>query len=114
MSFISNIKKSAQGLFSKVGSKGTAVGKALKSLRHVASIKSDENLSIAKMTNDSSNNIISNLSAERQNQILLKSKAQRIDSTRSNMYSVETNQEKKHGSLRLENNKRTLGKNSKR
>lgn len=99
-SIISKTKSSLSSLFQRVGSKGGAVGKAVNVLSGVVLGKQDENLAIAKITNDSVNNLVTNVSIERQNQILLRNqRAQRVDATRSNMYSVRNKSRDKNMTL---------------
>ena len=87
------VKKAQAGLgkiIEKVGkSRGKALVGASSSLISLLKGSQAETLAMTKMTNDSANNIVTNVLIERQNQILLRTqKLNRIDATKSNLFSV--------------------------
>lgn len=99
-SFVKKGKSIAQNIFQKIGSKGGFVGKAIQGAFGAVLGSQEQTLAIAKMTNDSANNIVTNVSMERQNQILLRTqKLNRVDATKANMYSVRNKSREKNMSL---------------
>lgn len=99
-SFVKKGKAVAQNIFQKIGTKGGFVGKALQGAFGAVLGSQEQTLAIAKMTNDSANNIVTNVSIERQNQILLRTqKLNRIDATKSNLFSVRNKARDKNMAL---------------
>lgn len=83
-------------IVSKVGPIGWVAGNSLKSVSNVLVANQNETLAMANMANSSSNNIVSAIGRERQNQILIKGqKLKRVDNTKSNMYSVRNKSRQK-------------------
>lgn len=98
--FAKKLKNSSNRIFSTIGKKGGFVGKAIGNMVGAVVGKQDERLAFVKMTNDSANNIITNVSMERQNQILLRTqRSQRIDATKSNLFSTRNKARDKNMSL---------------
>ncbi len=99
-SFVKKGRAVAQNIFQKIGSKGGFVGKAIQGAFGAVVGSQEQTLAIAKMTNDSANNLVTNVSMERQNQILLRTqKLQRVDATKANLYSVRNKARDKNMSL---------------
>lgn len=74
----------------------SVVGKA----SEVLVANQSETLALAKMANSSSNNIISAVGQERQNQIMLQGqKIKRVDNSKNNIYSVRNNSRDKNMAL---------------
>lgn len=74
------------------GSRGRMAGKALGRFTSLIMGTQEETLAVAKMANDSGNNIVSAIGRERQNQILMHNqKVQRVDNAKSNLYKTRGN-----------------------
>lgn len=96
-----NKTKSAIGrLFNKIPKKGNPAFMAVGMVSNVLIGDNSEKLAIAKMTNDSANNLVSTVSQERQNQILLRQqKLNRIDNAKSNLYGTRNKSRDKEMAL---------------
>lgn len=97
---IRNITTGVTSIVSKLGPVGWGAGKAIESVTNVLVANQTETLAIANMANSSSNNIISAVGQERQNQIMIKGqKLKRIDNTKKSMYSVRNKSREKNMDL---------------
>lgn len=97
---VRNIAKATTSIVSKLGPVGWAVGKSIDSVTNVLVANQNETLAIANMANSSSNNLISAVGQERQNQIMIKGqKLKRVDNTKNNMYSVRNKAREKNMDL---------------
>ncbi len=86
---VHKVRKYSSDIMNEIGSKGRMVGKFLGHGTKVLIGTQEETIAIAKMTNDTANNIISALGQERQNQIHLQNgKVQRVDNQKSNLYGI--------------------------
>lgn len=91
-SIVQKTKNTAQSLFQKVGKMGGMPFRALQGAMGAIVGSQEQTLAIAKMGNDTANNIVSTVAKERQNQIMLQgNKLNRIDNAKKNIYSVRNN-----------------------
>uniref|UniRef100_UPI00404794AD hypothetical protein n=1 Tax=Aliarcobacter sp. TaxID=2321116 RepID=UPI00404794AD len=101
-SVVQKAKKSAQGIMSKFGKFGGLPFKMIQGAMGVVVGTQEQNLAIAKMTNDTSNNLVSAIGRERQNQIHLQNgKIARIDSAKRNLYNTRNKSRDKNMALYL-------------
>lgn len=88
-SAVQKFKGGLKNFFARGKTKGNVVGKALGVVGSAIFGSEQQTIAIAKMTNDTANNVISSIGQERQNQILIKNnKMKRVDDYKSNMYST--------------------------
>jgi hypothetical protein len=81
---------------------GYAGGEIVKKTSDVLLANQTENLALAKMLNSSSNNIVSSIGQERQNQIMLQGqKIKRVESAKRNIYSTRNTSRNKNMDLFL-------------
>lgn len=81
---------------------GYVGGKVIKTVSNVLVANQTETLALSKMANSSSNNIISAVGQERQNQIMLQGqKIKRVESAKSNIYGVRNKSREKGMDLYL-------------
>lgn len=97
---VKGIISSASNIIQKFGPLGYVASKSIDSVSNVLVANQNETLAMAKMANSSSNNIISAIGQERQNQILIKGqKLRRIDNTKSNIYTTRNQSRSKNMDL---------------
>lgn len=112
-SIVQKTKSTAQNLFQKVGKFGGMPFRALTGAMGAIIGSQEQTLAIAKMTNDSSNNIASIIAQERQNQIMIQgNKLSRIDNAKSNIYGVRNTSRDKNMELYLHKFEKGLWKNT--
>lgn len=81
---------------------GYAGGQVAKKASDILLANQAENLALAKMVNSSSNNIVSSIGKERQNQIMLQGqKIKRVESAKQNIYSTRNTSRTKNMDLFL-------------
>ncbi len=86
-SVVKKAKTFSQKLFQKVGKHGGVVGKVIKGAFGAIIGSQEETLAIAKMTNDTGNNLITAVGQERNNQIHLRGqKLERIHQSKNNLF----------------------------
>lgn len=101
-SIVQKTKSTAQNLFQKIGKVGGMPFRALQGAMGAIVGSQEQTLTIAKMANDSSNNLTSIIAKERQNQIMLQgNKLNRIDNAKQNIYSLRNNSKDKNMNLFL-------------
>lgn len=99
-SIVQKTKNTAQNLFQKVGKIGGMPFRALQGAMGAIVGSQEQTLAIAKMGNDTANNLTSIVAKERQNQIMLQgNKLNRIDNAKKNIYSVRNNSRSKNMDL---------------
>lgn len=99
-SIVQKTKSTAQNLFQKIGKVGGMPFRALQGAMGAIVGSQEQTLAIAKMGNDTANNLTSIVAKERQNQIMLQSnKLNRIDNAKKNIYSVRNNSRSKNMDL---------------
>jgi hypothetical protein len=97
---IKNIVSSASNIVGKFGPAGFVASKAIDSVSNVLVANQTETLAMANMANSTSNNIISAIGQERNNQILIKGqKLNRIDNTKKNIFNTRNQSRQKNMDL---------------
>lgn len=99
-SIVQKTKSTANSIFNKLGKIGGMPFRALSGAMGAVIGSQEQTLAIAKMGNDTANNLTSIVSQERQNQIMLQgNKLRRIDNTKKNLYGVRNNSRTKNMDL---------------
>lgn len=99
-SIVQKTKSTANSIFNKLGKVGGMPFRALSGAMGAVIGSQEQTLAIAKMGNDTANNLTSIVSQERQNQIMLQgNKLRRIDNTKKNLYGVRNNSRDKNMNL---------------
>jgi hypothetical protein len=97
----------------KLNPVGYVAGTALNKASDILIANQTETLALAKMANSSSNNIISSIGQERQNQIMIQGqKLKRVESAKSNIYGVRNKSREKNMELYLHKFEKGLWKNT--
>lgn len=101
-SILQKTKSVSKSIFSKVGNVGGLPFKMIKGALGPIIGSQEQTLAIAKMTNDTSNNLVSAIGRERQNQIHLQNgKMNRVDLAKQNLYSTRNKSREKNMALYL-------------